>query len=334
MVTSKVFHSRLRTMQQLINQPKRANRHLAQVRRIAHRFLLQQGPIDLVIDLHGQPSAVHDAEHRARGRFATMLQELVDELPSLRQQTAKHNNLTGSTAIRMWAATAKFTNDFITPMAAVAGAVADEILSVMQDVPGLYRIIVNNGGDIALHGVSEEQFNIGLTDKPEFCSPRTLSGNVSIAAISGIKGVATSGWHGRSHSLGVADAVTVLAGSAATADAAATLIANEVNVRSEKVLRKPARDIFPDSDLGDRLVTTAVLPLNCSEINSALAAGSAYAESLVRAGTIVSAILRLQGEFAQIGSSTERIVKGDTSHYSTHRFIEFGNSDSKFRLME
>ena len=327
MMTDTVFHSRLHTMRRLTNNPEQVDRRPEQLRRMSHRFLLQQGPIDLVIDLHGQPSAVREAEHLARRRFATMLQELVDELPRLREQTAKHNNFTGTTAIRMWTATVKFTNRFITPMAAVAGAVADEILLAVQGVPGLYRIIVNNGGDIAFHGVRGEEFNIGLMDSPEALSPRTLSGDVSIAATSGIKGVATSGWRGRSHSLGVADAVTVLAGSAAAADAAATLIANEVNVVSEKVLRKPARDIFPDSDLGERLVTTAVLPLNSTEINSALAAGSAYAELLVRAGTIVSAILRLQGKFAQI-------VEGDTSHYSTHRFKEFGNSHSKFRLME
>ena len=40
---------------------------------------------------------------------------------------------------------------YVTAMASVAGAVADEILSVMRDAAELDRIYVNNGGDIALY---------------------------------------------------------------------------------------------------------------------------------------------------------------------------------------
>ena len=52
----------------------------------------------------------------------------------------------------MHAAVAPFAEEsFITPMAAVAGAVADEILQAMRRAAPLARAYVNNGGDIALH---------------------------------------------------------------------------------------------------------------------------------------------------------------------------------------
>ena len=77
-----------------------------------------------------------------------------------------------------------------------------------------------------------------------------------------MRGVATSGWRGRSFSLGIADAVTVFAGTAAVADAAATLIANAVDLPGHPAFaRAPARRCDPQSDLGERLVTVDVGPL-------------------------------------------------------------------------
>ena len=72
-------------------------------------------------------------------------------------------------------------------------------------------------------------------------------------------GVATSGRHGRSFSLGIADAVTVLARTASQADAAATIIANAVDLPGHPAVRRmPANELQPDSDLGARPVTRDV----------------------------------------------------------------------------
>ena len=101
-----------------------------------------------------------------------------------------------------------------------------------------------------------------------------------------VRGVATSGRHGRSFTLGIADAVTVLAADAATADAAATLLANAVDLPGHPAIdRTPAVELAPDSDLGDRLVTVGVGHLADEEIEAALAAGHAAAEAMRRAGT-------------------------------------------------
>jgi ApbE superfamily uncharacterized protein (UPF0280 family) len=111
------------------------------------------------------------------------------------------------------------------------------------------------------------------------------------------RGIATSGRHGRSFSLGIADAVTVLAATASQADAAATIIANSVDLPGHSaVTRCPAQDLQPDSDLGARLVTRDVGELSGREIAAALEAGAACARRLLATGLIDGAILRLHGE--------------------------------------
>jgi len=112
-----------------------------------------------------------------------------------------------------------------------------------------------------------------------------------------VRGIATSGRRGRSFSLGIADAVTVLAVSAAQADAAATMIANAVDLPGHRAIRRaPASDLDPQSDLGERLVTRHVGPLSPGEIDAALARGWREAERMRRAGYIGAAALHLQGE--------------------------------------
>jgi ApbE superfamily uncharacterized protein (UPF0280 family) len=195
----------------------------------------------------------------------------------------------------MYAAVAPFCADaFITPMAAVAGAVAEEILGAMTNSAHLSRAYVNNGGDIALHLSPGAQFTVGLVDRPD---RPTLIGTTRIEAVDSSRGIATSGWRGRSFSLGIADAVTVLAATASQADAAATVIANAVDLPGHpRVLRVSANELQPDSDLGARLVTRDVGPLSRSEIVSALESGHHKARALLANGLIDGASLHLQGE--------------------------------------
>ena len=233
-----------------------------QQRRLADgRLHLHDGPIDLIIEAFGEASAVEAAYVGAWSRFATILDELCAELPLLRAQpSANSPTPQGAVARRMAAAVAPFhQRRFVTPMAAVAGAVAEEVLGAMTAGRRLARAYVNNGGDIALHLGRGETFSIGMVDRPDRPS---LIGRASIGAADNVRGVATSGWRGRSFSLGAADAVTVLAASAALADAAATLIANAVDLPGHPAIeRAPAFDLDPQSDLGERRVTVAVGPL-------------------------------------------------------------------------
>jgi ApbE superfamily uncharacterized protein (UPF0280 family) len=193
---------------------------------------------------------------------------------------------------------------FITPMAAVAGAVAEEILGAMVREARLDRAYVNNGGDIALHLTQGEQFIVGLMDRPDAAG---LLRTMTIDAGDPTRGVATSGRHGRSFSLGIADAVTVLARTASQADAAATIIANAVDLPGHPaVIRCPANELQPDSDLGGRLVTRDVGQLSNNEITLALEAGAACARKLLAADLIDGAALRLRGETAVVGTRETR----------------------------
>jgi ApbE superfamily uncharacterized protein (UPF0280 family) len=196
----------------------------------------------------------------------------------------------GPVARRMIAAVWPHRAVFITPMAAVAGAVADEILAALLAGRRLATAYVNNGGDIAVHVAPGERLRAGIVENP---AAPALGAAVELERSCGL---ATSGWRGRSHSLGIADAVTILARTAAEADAAATMVANAVNADHPAIERRPARSLREDSDLGDLPVTVGVGPLPAPVVAAALRRGAACAGALRARGLIHAAYLSLQGE--------------------------------------
>jgi len=269
----------------------------AQIRLLSdgRRLHLHDGPIDLIIEAFGESQQVQKAYRAASERFISVLDELCNELPLLRQRCSAESSWPqGHVARRMTAAVMPYAAQyFITPMAAVAGAVAEEILDAMLCVAELSRAYVNNGGDIALHLSANEEFSVGMVERPDRPS---LLGTTTVHASDPVRGIATSGWRGRSFSLGIADAVTVLADRAAAADAAATIVANAVNLPGHPaVTRVPACELAPDSDLGERLVTQAVGALNSWERARALRAGMEVAHTLMKLDLIRSAAISLQG---------------------------------------
>jgi len=264
------------------------------------RLHLSHGPIDLILRAYGTPAAVRAAEQAAVCRFATILEELCAELPLLRSPAHPNGpHPQGATARRMSDAVRPFAaHSFITPMAAVAGAVADEILAAMTEAAHLEKAYVNNGGDIALHLAAGSAFTLGIVESIN--SPHIVA-TATISAESRIRGIATSGWGGRSFSLGIADAVTILARHAAAADAAATLIANAVDLPHPSIRRRPATDLQPDSDLGARAVTTFVGHLEPPAIAEALGRGRRKAEEFEAEGHIIGAALFLKGHGLSTG---------------------------------
>ena len=265
------------------------------------RLHLQHGPIDLIVAAVGERAAVRAAYAAAARRFETILDELCGELDCLRAPAScGGNRLRGPVARRMGEAVRPFASEtFITPMAAVAGAVAEEILASMTREADLRRAFVNNGGDIAIHLAGGESVRVGLVDRPDRPG---LFGQAEIRFGEGSGGIATSGWRGRSFSLGIADAVTVLAATASEADAAATMIANAVDLPGHAAVRRlPACDVQAGSDLGLRLVTRDVGPLTVAEVEDALAKGVAAAEHLAVRGLLRAAALHCQGVTAVAG---------------------------------
>jgi ApbE superfamily uncharacterized protein (UPF0280 family) len=267
------------------------------------RLHLSHGPIDVVLKAWGKPEALRAAYEAAGRRFPAILPELCDELTLLRRPIQERPTVEGLVARRMVAACGPFADLFVTPMAAVAGAVADELLSHMRAAALIERAFVNDGGDIAVLVSQGHSLDVGVAGEFSRGDTPVLNGRLRLEAGSGIGGIATSGARGRSFSLGIADSVTVLARDAASADVAATLIANAVDIDSPAIERRPARDLDPDSDLGDRLVTVAVGALTPAEIDAALARGLQRAQDYRRRGLVGDAALMLAGETRTLETS-------------------------------
>ncbi|MEP7300568.1 MAG: UPF0280 family protein [Caldimonas sp.] len=271
------------------------------------RWHFQHGPIDCILSAEGESGAAAECIEHAWQRFRSVLAELVAELPLLRADLSSPAGARvaprGPIARRMVEACRVHAagGRFITAMAAVAGSVAEELIGSFRE-PRIRRAFVNNGGDIALHLAPGASYDVGLfTDPAHGLAGLSPDGRMAIEAGSPVRGIATSGWRGRSFSLGIADAVTVLAVSASAADAAATVIGNTVDVDDPRIVRCPANEVRDDSDLGERLVTCAVPPLPAGLVERALATGAAQAQSELDAGRVVAALLCLQGRVRACG---------------------------------
>ena len=280
-----------------------------------NRLHLQHGPIDLILHVDASEEIRKRLYSTAKKRFSTVLQELVVEMDLLKQPwSADLPDPKGGIAQKMCFAV-RGSDIFVTPMAAVAGAVADEVLEAMlyeaknpdPCLEEIQRMYVNNGGDIAFWLNAGESFSIGVVDNPGIPE---LNARVSLAYESPVRGIATSGWRGRSQSLGIADAVTVLAGSAATADAAATLIANDVNVYYPGILKRPASEVKDESDLGMLPVTVDVPPLPVDQISEALKRGAQTAGNFIRTGKIEAAYLSLQKQTLVVENNLKKESNG------------------------
>ena len=290
------------------------------------RWHFQHGPIDIVIGADGNATAVEAAHTAAWQRFETVLGELVHELPLLRAPVAGPCALQGVIARRMWLACRAVRSGFITPMAAVAGSVADELIGCYRR-EGVARAWVNNGGDIALHLAPGQSLRVGLfADLARFDAAAARDAIGGGLAVDGafelhsplpVRGVATSGWRGRSFSLGIADSVTVLARTAAQADAAATVVANAVNLDDPRIQRRPACELKDDSDLGAIPVTVNVPALDPESVRRALSAGVSAAHDLQSRGLLWSAVLVCQGQLATVDNRDAAAVLGAAAQDAT-----------------
>ena len=263
------------------------------------RLHLQHGPIDLVIEAFGPRDEIGAAYRQARTRFETVLTELVEELAVLRQPVRDPRpGVAGPTAIRMMDAVWPHRDTFVTSMAAVAGSVADEVMASLIDGRSLDKAYINNSGDISVYLTPGQTLRLGIVG--QLFRP-AIDGTAELSFDRPVRGVATSGWQGRSWSLGIADAVTVLAESAAAADVAATLIANNVNVEHPTIERAPASELDDQTDLGSRLVTVDVGRLDADAVAAALNKGMQTAQHMCDCGLITAAVLVLKDEIRAIG---------------------------------
>jgi uncharacterized protein len=195
---------------------------------------------------------------------------------------------------KMWEATHVVGDPDLTPMAAVAGATADGVANYLQGL-GASKVIVNNGGDIAIRLAEEERVAVGIRSD---VNSNRVERSMLVEWDSGIGGICTSGLGGRSFTRGIASAVTVSAPSAAVADAAASAIANSTFVAHENIVRGPAEEVEPDTDLVGVQVTYEVGNLPEEFVEICLQKGLARAEALAETRIITGAVITIKGRTA------------------------------------
>ena len=206
---------------------------------------------------------------------------------------------------RMIEATKKMREPDLTPLAAVAGTASDVVADFIFSRGGT-KIIVDNGGDIAIRLREGEVARVGVKTEIDAKQPTYL---ISIDSTMGIGGVATSGLGGRSFTKGIASAATVLSQTAAFSDAAATVIGNFTNVEDPNIMRSLAEKIYPDTDIAGEWVTVKVGKLCEEKIEKALANGLSKANSICEKGLIKGAFIALQGKAVWTDSLNSWLTK-------------------------
>lgn len=260
------------------------------------RALLDIGPVQMSVTAERRGQPLGREWRRLEGLVKGWLGDLQRYLPLARKPWPLLTNPEGWPRVlyRMYAAVKTTGDPVLTPMAAVAGTMAELAGDYLVE-QGATKVLVNNGGDIALRLGRGEKTRVGIA--PRLGAPP--SHYLDIRAGDHIGGVATSGRGGRSFTLGIADAAVAVASSAAVADACATILGNAVNVDSPLIQRRPARELDPATDIPDLLVTTAVGPLTVELQDAALEQGIAKGRQLVEAGVLMGAVVILDGKMRQ-----------------------------------
>ncbi|MCK5419817.1 MAG: FAD:protein FMN transferase, partial [Desulfobacterales bacterium] len=142
----------------------------------------------------------------------------------------------------------------LTPMAAVAGTIADAVADWLF-IRGSTKVVVDNGGDIAIRLTANETAAVGIRPR---ITHLDISHVVNLDDRQPSWGVTTSGRGGRSFTRGIASAVTVIADNASIADAAATSIANACFVEDDSIVQIPAEQMDLNTDLKGVNVTVDV----------------------------------------------------------------------------
>ena len=276
-------------------------------------MFIEVGPAAVAVQArkHGEPYSFDQAE--IERYIAKVLSDVGEYLPVLKQRAYKIRNTVHlpHVAKSMVDAVKCVDEVALTPMAAVAGAVADSIKVYLSNRE-IDFASVNNGGDVSVLSRDGRAVRIAIGDiSRNIITPYKL-------VVKGLAsfGMATSGFGGRSFTLGIADAATVVADSGAVADAAATYVGNATNVDSWLVARRKAAEIEPDTDIPDEMVTVRVGKLDGELVREALSRGLAAALKLKEAGVIREAVLMLKDEMVttigeQGGTIKLEVLNGD-----------------------
>jgi ApbE superfamily uncharacterized protein (UPF0280 family) len=267
------------------------DRRLAQID--SQTVLVEYGPMRMTIQAlrQGHP-LIHLALEGGQVAFR-VLEALAQFLPVIKRK-AHRIEVEGDFPVvvqKMIEATKRMGTPDLTPLAAVAGATSDVVADFLAG-QGATKIIVDNGGDIALRLQEGEEVRVGIKTEIDARDPAYL---LRVGAGMKIGGVTTSGLGGRSFTKGIAAAVTVVAENAALADAAATVIGNATLVEDPAIRRCLPETIYPDTDIPGEYVTAEVGKLSLQKIEEALKKGLQEALRIERHGHIRGAFIAVKG---------------------------------------
>jgi ApbE superfamily uncharacterized protein (UPF0280 family) len=269
--------------------------------------LVDHGPMRMFISVseNGKP-LVPLAKDGARLAIR-VLEDLAKFLPIIKKKSMELEieETLPEVVRRMIQSTKKMEEPDLTPLAAVAGTASDVVADFIFSKGGT-KIIVDNGGDIAIRLRERETARVGVKTEIDAKQPTYL---ISIDSAMGIGGVATSGLGGRSFSKGIASAATVISKTASFSDAAATVIGNFTNVEDPNILRTLAEKIYPDTDISGEWVTIRVGELSQEKIEEALDKGLSKAYAICQKGLIHGALIALQGRVVWTDSLTPLLKK-------------------------
>ncbi len=269
--------------------------------------LFEYGPMRMFIQASeaGRPLVElgKDGAHRAK----EILDELARFLPVIKRKSLQLEVKEGFPDVvrRMIEATRRMEEPDLTPLASVAGAASDVVADFMIAKGGT-KVIVDNGGDIAIRLREKERATVGVKTEIDAARPAYI---LSIDSSMEVGGIATSGLGGRSFTKGIASAATVLSTNASLADAGATVIGNFTNVEDPGVTRSLAETIYPDTDIAGEWVTVEVGELPVEKIEGAVAQGLEKADAIRRRGLIKGALVAVKGRVGWTDSLNPWLTK-------------------------
>jgi ApbE superfamily uncharacterized protein (UPF0280 family) len=269
--------------------------------------LVDYGPMRMRISVFDQGKPLPEMAKEGARLAIRVLQDLAQFLPVIKKKAheVEMEEALPDVVRRMVEATKMMEEPDLTPLAAVAGAASDVVADFLVSRGGT-KIIVDNGGDVAIRLREGEVARVGIKTEINAKNP---SYALAIDATMRVEGVATSGFGGRSFTKGIASAVTVLSGSASLSDAAATVIGNFTNAEDPNITRDLAERIYPDTDIIGEWVTIHVGNLSREKIEEALNNGLSKAYSLCKKGFIKGALITLKDRLVFTDFLRNRLIE-------------------------
>jgi ApbE superfamily uncharacterized protein (UPF0280 family) len=266
--------------------------------------MVECGPMRLVIEARVGKVAQLQQALRAADEAVRFLEGVATARPFLgRDYRGFTPQITDPLALKMVASIQAVGDEDLTPMAAVAGTIADAVADFLFE-RGMTRVLVDNGGDLAIRCCAGEPVAVGIR-------PNVESKRIAQVLVLGPErtawGIATSGLGGRSLTRGVLEAATVVAADASLADAAATAVANASYVEDSAVVQTPAEAIDPRTDIAGLCVTAGVGPLSEEKKNQAVNQAIRRAEKLIDNHIVLGAFVACQGRTAMTRFIAERL---------------------------